>query len=672
MIEIQANREEKTFKRKSRRSSPILNQDFQALVAEICKLAPEFELIDPSKIVVSVSRSKSLGKTGTWAYVTPLRYIGGAKSRQGVRRGVRGVYQYLSAGIEKHHPEALYLMTFLIPRFFYLSFQERIETIVHEIYHIHPEFRGDLRRFAKPHIHHGPTPAAFRARVREITQGVLQRAPELANHPLLNNKQDQFMEYRSRRFSIPRRIFVGESLVDRAFGQALIKPRVKPQAKRPQHPRFLERFLRSLFVASWLLAVAPVHAQDFLIEDDTPPEGAPLPPEPDVQSSEKLEDARFMGAGDQSISSILPKRFLVTVRGMEEPALRPAPGEASPEIFPVKPDDVFFLAGDDPSKEWAFLQTRRKSGWVRKRYVKPLRPLPVPGENMAARNSESLSGSTNFSGTLIDGDAAIDPSKRFVGRDGDLQNIDGSHLDGLNAGFDLVTALEPGQFYMEPNPLAQKYGLIEAGDQVTFLKKDSSGNWARIRLEITGEEGWYPAGWLRTNRLSVFKAPSRFGRVGIDFDVGYGNQGNNLGFSSMLGIDTRISNSGSTRFELGAVASYWSGEALTIGTSAFSVKYFNVGFMPRYVLFNGAGNLAGALELGTVYRLPIGSLAGLDEDVVSQNGLDNLLKSGFALVFGARVYYVFSKHVQVQIGFRGHLSSTQPTYFAMSGFSFKF
>jgi hypothetical protein len=372
-----------------------------------------------------------------------------------------------------------------------------------------------------------------------------------------------------------------------------------------------------------------------------------------------------------SLSDILPKRFLVKVQGLEEPALRPAPGENSPEIFPVKPGDVFFFAGDDPSKEWAFLQTRGKSGWVRKRYVKPIQPLLVPGSKPAVAGEE-LTGITTYGGTLIDGDAAIDTRKRFVDRNGTLQEIDGSHLDGLHSGFDTITTLEAGQFYTEPNPLSQRYGLIEAGDQVTFLKRDSTGKWARVRLELTGEEGWYPAGWLRVNRLSEFHQVQRFGRLGIDFDLGYGNQGNNLGFSSMLGFDTRLGNSGSSRFELGALASYWSGESLTIGTAAFSVKYFNIGVLPRYVLFNGAGNLAGALELGVIYRLPMGSLAGLDADVIAQNGLDHLLRSGFAMVFGARAYYVLSKHLQIQAGIRGHLSSTQPAYFALSGISFKF
>jgi hypothetical protein len=276
------------LKRSSRRPSQILNAEFQSLIAAVCRNTPEFAEIDPAKIVISISRSKSGRKHGTWAYVTPLRYVGGSKIRQGIRRGFRGYYKYESGRIESQFPEALYLMTFLIPRFFCLSFEERIETVIHEIYHIHPEFRGDLRRFAKPHVHHGPTPRAFRLRVREIAAGLLLKCPEFREHSLLTAQEGHFENHRCHRFDIPKRIFVrGGSDELRNPDPSMFEPKFEPKMprpktpKRPQHPRFLERLLRGIFTTSLFIFSASATAQDFLTEDDTPAEGpvAEAPPQ---------------------------------------------------------------------------------------------------------------------------------------------------------------------------------------------------------------------------------------------------------------------------------------------------------------------------------------------------------------------------------------------------------
>ena len=44
--------------------------------------------------------------------------------------------------------EALYILTFFLPRFLNLSFEEKMITVFHELYHISPRFNGDIRRFS--------------------------------------------------------------------------------------------------------------------------------------------------------------------------------------------------------------------------------------------------------------------------------------------------------------------------------------------------------------------------------------------------------------------------------------------------------------------------------------------------------------------------------------------
>ncbi len=658
-------------------SGPFLNEEFSRLIEKIISQIEVFRTLDGPKILLSITRSRSQGKVGVWAYVTPLRYRGGAPHRRGRRRGIPGIYRYRAERIEREAPEALYLMTFLVPRFFQLSFQERLETIIHELYHIHPEFRGDLRRFPAPHVHHGPTPKAFRQAVREMTEDLLRRCPEFHHEVLLCGEENLFSGFVLKHYPIPRHVFIPLAVMERNSEAKVLN--------RPKHPRLLERLLKylcaSMLFGTTSLAQVGIDS-DFLMEDSE----AAFPQTSAAEAREE-KTARAMPAEEERVDfggqgtagrlpyrgGLLPQRFLVEVQGLEEPTLRPAPGEVSPELFPVEAGEVFFWANEDRTREWAFIQTRRKSGWIRKRYLKVVKALPVPGEieAMQALNGDSGEGAT-FSGTLIDGETAFDPNRPFVRRDGSLDSIDSGHLDGLKEGHDIVTTLEPGQFYAEPNPLAERYGLIEAGDQVTFLKRDSSDKWAKIRLELTGEEGWYPAAWLRVNRLGAFREPSRMGRLNLEVDLGYGSQGYNMGGTVLLSWDSRWTRGGSSRFELGAFASYWAGESMAVDTSSFQVSYMQLGFVPRYVAFNGVGNLAGALEAGILMRLPQGSIDGLDPDVVETNNLDLLLRPGLAMVFGARAYYVLSSSLQAHLGFRGSLTASANAYYFLSGIAFKF
>ncbi|NCN28115.1 hypothetical protein GW915_11110 [bacterium] len=86
----------------------------------------------------------------------------------------------------------------------------RLETIVHELYHLHPTMRGDLRRFPKPHIHHGPTPAAYNRRVKELTSESLKNSPFLKEHPLLKMNPSDASDFKKKRYSIPTHRFIPE------------------------------------------------------------------------------------------------------------------------------------------------------------------------------------------------------------------------------------------------------------------------------------------------------------------------------------------------------------------------------------------------------------------------------------------------------------------------------
>ncbi len=113
------------------------------LTEDICAHMPEFKHIHVPRILISALQARNERRHGLQARVTPLRFPHGQLQRQ--RRAT--TFQVQRYFLGDH--EFLYLMTFCLPRFLEQDFDDKLITLFHELYHIGPEFNGDLRR------HHG-------------------------------------------------------------------------------------------------------------------------------------------------------------------------------------------------------------------------------------------------------------------------------------------------------------------------------------------------------------------------------------------------------------------------------------------------------------------------------------------------------------------------------------
>jgi hypothetical protein len=112
----------------------------QQLVMDIAVRTPDFRHVQSPRILVSVSQARGSSLGGLQARVTPLRFPGGALTRQ--RSGVPFQIQRYFNGDHEY----LYLLTFSLPRFLDQEFDQKLITIFHELYHLSPAFDGDLRR----------------------------------------------------------------------------------------------------------------------------------------------------------------------------------------------------------------------------------------------------------------------------------------------------------------------------------------------------------------------------------------------------------------------------------------------------------------------------------------------------------------------------------------------
>ncbi len=107
----------------------------EEVILDVARQLPEFAHLDTSRILVSIAEARQRTRHGVYAKVFPCRGAwGGAEFSYQERR-------------------ALYLMYFYLPRFHDQTLEGKVSTIVHECYHISPEFDGSLRRLegGKPH-----------------------------------------------------------------------------------------------------------------------------------------------------------------------------------------------------------------------------------------------------------------------------------------------------------------------------------------------------------------------------------------------------------------------------------------------------------------------------------------------------------------------------------------
>lgn len=144
----------------------------RALCVDISSRLDEFSHVDMTRVAVRFCQTRRAGRFGVQASLTPLRFAGGAT--ESVRRGRVWTVQKV---VDLDGREMLYLLSFYVPRFLDLPFEEKLATICHELWHIGPAFDGDLRRHAGRCYAHGRSEKQFHAEMQVLANRWLQRSP---------------------------------------------------------------------------------------------------------------------------------------------------------------------------------------------------------------------------------------------------------------------------------------------------------------------------------------------------------------------------------------------------------------------------------------------------------------------------------------------------------------
>lgn len=138
-----------------------LTRELESLVADIVCRVDALRHIDPGRVLICVASTRGSGIHGTFAKIHALRFRGGESSIQ-VKRG-RTTCTCTMPTVTCGGREMLYVVYFLVPRFFDLPLREKLITIFHELYHISPSFDGDIRRFPGKNYAHGSSRKRYNA-----------------------------------------------------------------------------------------------------------------------------------------------------------------------------------------------------------------------------------------------------------------------------------------------------------------------------------------------------------------------------------------------------------------------------------------------------------------------------------------------------------------------------
>jgi predicted metallopeptidase len=150
-----------------------LTRSMERLIGDIVIRVQELQHIDPHRVLVCVATTRGGGVHGTYAKIHPLRFAGGSSTME-MWRGKKKI-TYVMPSVTHQGRDILYVVYFLVPRFLNLSLREKLITIFHELYHISPEFDGDIRRFPGKTYAHGSSRKRYNELMARLVDGYVQR-----------------------------------------------------------------------------------------------------------------------------------------------------------------------------------------------------------------------------------------------------------------------------------------------------------------------------------------------------------------------------------------------------------------------------------------------------------------------------------------------------------------
>lgn len=142
------------------------------LCADMVSRLDALSHIDLSRVAISLCKTRKNVSYGIYASLTPLRFEAGAMHTE-----MRGRKVGVDRLFDEAGQEYLYILSFYLPRFMTTRVEEKLSTVIHELWHISPEFDGDFRRHEGRCYAHGPSQRKYDAQMDRLAQQWLALSP---------------------------------------------------------------------------------------------------------------------------------------------------------------------------------------------------------------------------------------------------------------------------------------------------------------------------------------------------------------------------------------------------------------------------------------------------------------------------------------------------------------
>ena len=181
----------------AKRSSTRLGFNFTETMRRLCADAvarlPDLAHIDVGQVATAFAQTRKRTSYGLYASLTPMRFEDGSLVCQRGRREYTVQRLFTSDG-----REIMYILTFYVPRFMDISFREKLTTIFHELWHISPEFNGDLRRHPGRCYAHSHSQKEYDAQMERLADRYLASSPPESLYEFLNLSFAELHEHHGR------------------------------------------------------------------------------------------------------------------------------------------------------------------------------------------------------------------------------------------------------------------------------------------------------------------------------------------------------------------------------------------------------------------------------------------------------------------------------------------
>lgn len=167
-----------------------------SLGSDLCRRLTDLGHIEPQRVLFAIARSRADGTHGTYARIAPLRFAAGHPET--TRRRGRFVETYRMPPLLHSGREILYLIQVLFPRFLRLSPEQKLNTIIHELFHISERCDGDIRRFPGRNFAHGASRQGYNRRVSAMAAAYLAASPDPSTIDILQISEDDWLQGRVR------------------------------------------------------------------------------------------------------------------------------------------------------------------------------------------------------------------------------------------------------------------------------------------------------------------------------------------------------------------------------------------------------------------------------------------------------------------------------------------